>query len=138
MTPRQMAGSGDPSGYSGIGGGRGSPSRLVRGSIGVFCTVLLAGAALASPVALAAGSPLTWSAPERVDHQPPFGYPTPLGGPSCPSSGLCVAVDNRGNLVTSSNPTGGAAAWTVTDVDGSNGLDGVSCPSSGLCVAVDQ
>ena len=64
--------------------------------------------------------------------------PPPPGGPSCPSSGLCVAVDNRGNLVTSSNPTGGAAAWTVTDVDGSNGLDGVSCPSSGLCVAVDQ
>src|SRR4029077_8151332 len=32
---------------------------------------------------------------------------------------------------------GGAAAWTVTNVDGTNYMAGVSCPSSGLCVAVD-
>jgi hypothetical protein len=61
-----------------------------------------------------------------------------LNGVSCPSSGLCVAVDGSGNVVTSSNPTGGAAAWTVTNVDGTNILKGVSCPSSGLCVAVDE
>ena len=61
-----------------------------------------------------------------------------LEGVSCPSSGLCVAVDRGGNVVTSTNPTGGATAWTVTHVDGSNGLDSVSCPSSGLCVAVDD
>ena len=98
----------------------GRPSRLLRGSIGVFCTVLLVGGAtLTSPVALAAGSPLTWGAPVLVDHQAPFGNPDPLYGVSCPSSGLCVAVDRAGNVVTSTNPTGGAAAWTVTDVDGS-------------------
>jgi hypothetical protein len=64
-----------------------------------------------------------------------------LDGVSCPSSGLCVAVDGNqqgyvSNVVTSSNPTGGAAAWTVTPVD-IGILSGVSCPSSGLCVAVD-
>lgn len=35
------------------------------------------------------------------------------------------------------NPTGGAAAWKVTNVDGTNSLLGVSCPNSGLCFAVD-
>jgi Big-like domain-containing protein len=103
----------------------------------VFCAVLLAaGSTLVSPVALAAGAPLTWAAPVLVDHQPPF-FTKPLSGVSCPS-GLCVAVDRSGNVVTSSNPTGGAAAWTVTNVDGTNILKGVSCPSSGLCVAVDE
>jgi hypothetical protein len=61
-----------------------------------------------------------------------------LSGVSCPSSGLCVAVDLDGDVVTSTNPTGGATAWKVTHVDGTNELSGVSCPSSGLCVAVDQ
>jgi hypothetical protein len=58
-------------------------------------------------------------------------------GVSCPSSGLCVAVDDNGNVVVSSNPTGGAAAWTVTNIDGNNSLRGVSCPSIDLCFAVD-
>jgi hypothetical protein len=38
-------------------------------------------------------------------------------GVSCPSVGLCVAVDQVGDVVTSNNPAGGAAAWTVTHVD---------------------
>ena len=33
-----------------------------------------------------------------------------LTGVSCPSSSLCVAVDRSGNVVTSTNPAGGAAA----------------------------
>src|SRR3989454_808256 len=84
-----------------------------------------------------AGSPLMWAAPVRVDHQPSFGG-TSLSDVSCPSSGLCFAVDNAGNLVASSNHTGGAAAWKVTKVDSSNSLSGVACPISGLCVAVDE
>jgi hypothetical protein len=46
-----------------------------------------------------------------------------------------VATDSAGNVVTSTNPTGGAAAWTVAGVG--NILSGVSCPSSSLCVATD-
>src|SRR5260370_1270280 len=84
-----------------------------------------------------AGSPLIWAAPVRVDHQPPF-FGSKLVGVSCSSIRLCVAVDySGGNVVTSSDPTGGAAAWTVTHVKGSGGLSSVSCPSSGLCVAGD-
>jgi hypothetical protein len=60
-----------------------------------------------------------------------------LNGVTCLSSGACVAVDYVGNAVTSTNPTGGKAAWKVTNVDGSNELTAVSCPSIDLCVAVD-
>src|SRR5581483_6109801 len=49
---------------------------------------------------------------------------------SCPSASLCVAVDNIGNVITSTNPTGGASAWTVTSVDSPNALLAVSCPAS--------
>ena len=81
-------------------------------------------------------SQLTWAAPVRVDHHPPFAG-NYITGVSCPSVNFCVAVDDSGNVVTSTNPTGGAAAWTVTNVGGYD-LTGVSCPSSVLCVAGGQ
>ena len=60
---------------------------------------------------------------------------------SCPSVSLCVAVDDAGDVVTSTTPTSGAR-WTVAHVDRGHGwqptLDGVSCPSASLCVAVDD
>jgi hypothetical protein len=67
---------------------------------------------------------------------------------SCPSTTLCVAVDGAGDVISSPDPTGGAAAWTAAHVDPSptqNNTDnagsvlvrGVSCPSTTLCVAVD-
>jgi hypothetical protein len=31
---------------------------------------------------------------------------------------LCVATDPAGNVVTSTNPTGGASRWTTTHIDG--------------------
>ena len=55
-----------------------------------------------------------------------------------PSTSLCVAVDDGGNVVTSTDPTGGAAKWTVTNVDGAVRALGVSCPSTTLCVAADD
>jgi hypothetical protein len=61
-----------------------------------------------------------------------------MSGVSCASANLCVATDYAGNVVTSTNPTGVALAWTVTNVDGTNVLFGVSCPTTNLCVAVDQ
>lgn len=73
-----------------------------------------------------------------------------LRGVSCPTTGLCVAVDGAGNALASTDPTGGAAAWTVTQADtdrryGCSGagltcqppLVSVSCPSAALCAAVD-
>jgi hypothetical protein len=60
-----------------------------------------------------------------------------LHGVSCPSIQMCVAVDNVGNVFTSSKPTQGKAGWRVTNVDGRNYLTGVSCPTTTFCVAVD-
>lgn len=75
--------------------------------------------------------------------------PVLLRGISCPSTSLCVAVDAAGNVLTSTNPTGGTP-WAVTHADtnrsyGCSGaglacqppLIGIACPSTALCAAVD-
>ncbi len=61
-----------------------------------------------------------------------------LNSISCPTSTFCAAVDNAGNLVTSTNPTGGASAWSKADIDGTTALKGISCPTSSFCAAVDS
>jgi hypothetical protein len=43
-----------------------------------------------------------------------------------------------GKVLTSTNPSGGAAAWTVTQLDETLDLRGVSCGTPTLCVAVAQ
>src|SRR2546430_11743306 len=96
-----------------------------------------------SPV-LIPGTPLSWTLPRQIEHEPPFAGNL-ISAVSCPSVSLCVAVDDVGNVLTSRNPTGGAEAWTVTHVDSVKSpntlavdLAGVSCPTNGLCVAVDH
>lgn len=67
---------------------------------------------------------------------------THLLGVSCPTASLCVAVSGErhtgGKVLTSSNPNGGAGAWTVTQLDPSLDLRGVSCGTPTLCVAVAE
>jgi len=61
-----------------------------------------------------------------------------IRGVSCASPQLCVAVTFDGLVYTSTNPTGAAAAWTVTDLDPvgpSTHLYGVSCPTVSFCAA---
>ncbi|MGB8197292.1 MAG: hypothetical protein WCF25_09845, partial [Acidimicrobiales bacterium] len=65
-----------------------------------------------------------------------------LTGISCPSSSFCAAVDSKGDVVTSSNPGGGASAWTISPIDVELGdipiyLDGISCPTTSFCAAFD-
>ncbi len=60
-------------------------------------------------------------------------------GVSCPTSGLCVAVTTLGQILSSTDPTGPASAWKVTEVSATGAnthLYGVSCPTESLCVAV--
>jgi hypothetical protein len=63
---------------------------------------------------------------------------------SCPSESLCVGVEGDGNVLTSSDPAGGAGTWQVAHVDsarspiGKASLDAVSCPSVSFCVATDD
>jgi hypothetical protein len=85
------------------------------------------------PTAEAAGASLNWSAPVSVD----VANGTLLSI-SCPSASFCAAVDQSGNVVTSTNPTGGPSAWTAASIDaGNSAFFSVSCPSTSLCVAVD-
>ncbi len=53
---------------------------------------------------------------------------------SCPSARLCVAITRQGEVVTSTDPTGGASAWKITRLAGSTMLDSVSCASRAFCM----
>jgi hypothetical protein len=58
-------------------------------------------AGVAAPgAALATGS---------LDYPPPI-----LWGISCPSTGLCVAVDDKGHAVISTDPTAGTPTWSAS------------------------
>jgi hypothetical protein len=82
------------------------------------------------------GGAKAWGRPFRIDSTAAQGggY-AGLDGISCPSAKLCVAVDgaSAGNVVTSTDPAGGARAWKLAAVGGQ--LTSVSCPSAGFCVA---
>ena len=62
-----------------------------------------------------------------------------LGQVACPTASLCVADENEGegtpSVGVSTNPTGGASAWTSSTVPGAAaGLDSAACASASLCV----
>jgi hypothetical protein len=54
---------------------------------------------------------------------------------SCTSPSLCVGVDERANVFTSTAPTRGRGAWSRAIVQDVAGFGGVSCASASLCVA---
>jgi hypothetical protein len=101
-----------------------SASLCVTGSAGKIITSALPGSA-ASWNVVTAGSGL------------------PITGISCPSISACVAVDNNADVLTSTDPTGGQAAWGFENQipfgqpDG-NGMFGVSCPSTTFCASAGQ
>jgi hypothetical protein len=77
-----------------------------------------------------AGNVLTSTQPELA--QPWAATPIdahPLTGVSCIPEGPCVAVDRDGEIFTSTDPSGGAAAWSTSDVDPGNDIVAVSCVS---------
>jgi hypothetical protein len=89
--------------------------------------ILLIGAAPAA----AAEPAMVWSEPE------PITSTASITGIDCPTTDLCVAVDQRGNAITTINPAGPASGWTSADiVSGEDGINAVSCASSHKCVAV--
>lgn len=84
-----------------------------------------------------AAGPLTWGGPRLIDHELRPAWR--LNSVSCPTTSLCVAVDESGHVLTSTDPAGGAGAWSApVSIDPGNTLDQVSCPSTSLCVAVDD
>ena len=70
--------------------------------------------------------------------------PAPTTGVSCPSTQFCVVADPDGNVITSTDPTGGSPAWTLAHVDSQvvpnylgNTILGLGCVSPNACVATD-
>ena len=108
-------------------------ARLFRWSVRLAAVAM----ALALLAATARADPIAWDVPVQIDPS----SAAPLSAISCPSAQLCLAVDGSGDLVSSSNPTGGPATWTTADIDGTslglNGLTAISCPTSSFCAAVD-
>ena len=91
-----------------------------------------------------AGGEAAWTRTDVDDDE----YDTHLESVSCPSSSFCVAVSGgekqhanprtSGKVLFSHDPTGGSAAWHVTQLDPGFDLRGVSCGSPSMCLAVGQ
>ena len=96
----------------------------------------LAGSLQASAGPALAASPLSWSSPTLID--PGSEASLALNGVSCPSASLCVAVDEYGNVVSSTEPDN-AASWRVSRAyvnrTGYFSLDAVSCVGADFCFA---
>lgn len=60
-----------------------------------------------------------------------------LTGVSCPTTSFCAAIDNAGNILTSTKPLE-ATAWMSAAVASATELTGISCPTASFCVAVDS
>lgn len=114
-----------------------------RGKLGSFAAAIgLVLAVVVLPSASAtAVRPLAWTTPAAFDlGQNGSNLPYAV---SCASVSLCVAVDGYGNVITSTNPTGGASTWSQANVEsmivgGLSVLQGVSCPSASFCVATEH
>jgi len=83
-----------------------------------------------------------WARPTKIDvAQAPGGGAAGLTAIDCPTTRLCVATDgaNPGNVIVSTDPTGGSKAWVPLKIGGTNGLGGtlasVSCVATTFCVA---
>ena len=93
----------------------------------VFCMAIAGGQALEMR-----GS--RWSAPVRVEplDRSATSLGTTLTSVSCPTTSLCVAVDDAGEIL---QWRGGV--WSRRDVDKKRALTSISCPTASLCVAGD-
>ena len=54
---------------------------------------------------------------------------------SCPSASRCLAIDQTGMAWTTSNPTGGARAWSSGWIAAGALANGLSCPTVSFCAA---
>jgi hypothetical protein len=91
----------------------------------------LALSASLAPAAAEAVPALEWSKPKVFDTGR-----TP-SAVSCASESLCVAVDHKGDALSTSDPTAEDASWSRDELDPGESLNAVSCVPGGPCVAVD-
>ncbi|HEX3804735.1 MAG TPA: hypothetical protein VHV75_18065 [Solirubrobacteraceae bacterium] len=78
-----------------------------------------------------------WSKPARIDTatQTGGGY-AGFSAISCPTTKLCIAVDNaaNGQVAYTTDPAGSSSAWTLATVGTGVSLSSVACASTTLCV----
>src|ERR1700691_5492059 len=85
------------------------------------------------PAATVSASPLSWSGPQLIAGQAPFGADAGgINDVSCDPSGFCAMVDDTGSVFTTSDPAGGN--WMGAVVDPGIGINAISCPSAQFCV----
>jgi WD40-like Beta Propeller Repeat len=64
-------------------------------------------------------------------------FPEDISAVSCPSPSLCVAGDGVGDILSSTNPGGGAGAWRMTARSATliffPAITELSCPSTSVC-----
>ena len=79
----------------------------------------------------------SWSHARRIDTatQAGGGF-AGIAAIACPTTTLCVAVDNapNGQILVTTDPTGPASAWTLTPLGSGVMLDSVSCASATFCM----
>jgi hypothetical protein len=90
----------------------------------------------ASPAQAGSNPPLVWSAPENIETVGPYSTGTALNSVSCPTTSLCVAGDAAGNVLTSTDPTGGASAWHLVPLASTGYVYGVTCATASFCSAL--
>lgn len=86
------------------------------------------------------GGASAWRDYDLFDVVPDDGHGNDLAGLACPSRFLCLAGDVWGDVVASSDPTGGEGDWwrvPVTD-EAEGPIDELACAAVSLCLAVDQ
>jgi len=70
----------------------------------------------------------------------PVGYTLSAGVSCAPATTMCVAVDDLGHVISSTNPSGGPQAWKIATLApdsaglGPSGPTMIDCPSTSLCV----
>jgi hypothetical protein len=115
---------------------------MTMGTISIRRHPLRAGAALAAvicavtigAVAAQAQAPLGWSGAVQSDSSAGAKGITAV---SCPSVSLCVAVDDKGDVLYSTAPATGA--WsTPLLMDSGHSFTAISCPLTTLCFATDN
>jgi len=106
----------------------------MRGRLTAACITAVALALGAATEAAAAGTTrATWSPISYVEAGSQPGYDS-VYGVSCPSTQMCMAVDEAGNALAWRN-----GRWSAPQPVGAGGtLDSVSCPSTSFCVATSS
>jgi hypothetical protein len=96
---------------------------------------VLATVALAGPAAAQTQS-IHWGKAQRIERAVNGG----ITAIACASAQLCVAGDQSGYILTSTQPTASKHPWSGTvkvDTQSGGAITGLSCPAVNLCVAVD-